>query len=106
MIFRKWTARIRTADVTEYAAYIAEIGGAHYAATPGNLGFQILTRPLGDGASEISTISWWADIAAIKAFAGEGYQKASYYPEDDRYLLDRPETVEHQDVLASHRTGA
>lgn len=104
MIFRKWSAPIRSADVEEYTAYIADTGAAHYAATPGNLGFQILTRALADGVTEISTISWWTDIVAVKAFAGEDYTRAQYYPEDDRFLLDRPEMVEHHEVALDHRS--
>lgn len=103
MIFRKWTARIRTVDQVEYTAYIEETGGAHYTRTPGNLGYQILVRDLGDGTSEISTISWWTDLDAVKAFAGGDYARASYYPEDDRFLLERPELVEHHTVVTDGR---
>lgn len=98
MIFRKWTGRIRTGDSAEYAAYVERTGAAHYTETDGNLGYQILLRDLGDGTSEISTISWWTDLDAIKRFAGEDCLRASYYPEDNRYLLDRPEFVEHHIV--------
>lgn len=106
MILRRWVARIRTADEAEYVGYIADTGAAHYAATPGNLGFQILTRPLGDGTSEISTVSWWTDIQSIKGFAGEDYEVARYYPEDDKFLLDRPELVEHHRVAMDARAGS
>jgi heme-degrading monooxygenase HmoA len=105
MIFRKWTGRIRLADRAAYIAYIEETGGAHYIGTPGNRGYQILVRDLGDGSAEISTISWWTDLDAVKAFAGEDYGRASYYPEDDRYLLDRPEYVEHHEVVVDGRAG-
>lgn len=103
MILRKWTGRIRTADSAAYVAYVEATGTAHYAATPGNLGYQILLRDLGDGTSEISTISWWTDYDAVRAFAGEDYQRAAYYPEDDQYLVERPEFVEHHEVTIDHR---
>jgi hypothetical protein len=106
MIFRKWTGRIRTPDTTEYVAYIEETGAEHYTQTPGNLGYQILTRDLGDGTTEISTISWWTGIEAVKAFAGEDYSRASYYPEDDQYLLDKPELVEHHEVVKDGRSDS
>jgi heme-degrading monooxygenase HmoA len=61
----------------------------------GNLGFQMLLRDLGDGTTEVVTLSWWTAIEAIKAFAGEDHKRARYYPEDDRYLLEKPEGVEH-----------
>src|SRR5688500_2126695 len=57
MIFRKWTGRIRTADADTYIQYIRDTGGDEYAATDGNLGYQILLRDLGDGSSEVSTVS-------------------------------------------------
>ena len=101
MIFRKWSGRIRTAQADEYVRYVEETGGAHYAETAGNLGYQILLRDLGDGTSEISTISWWTDIDAVRRFAGDDYDVARYYPEDDQYLLTRPDFVEHHDVRGS-----
>lgn len=101
MIFRKWSGRVRTAQADDYIRYVQETGGAHYAATEGNLGYQILLRELGDGTSEISTLSWWRDLEAVRRFAGDAYDVARYYPEDDEYLLDRPERVEHHAVRVS-----
>jgi hypothetical protein len=106
MILRKWTGRIRTSDRAEYAAYIEATGGAAYLATPGNLGWQMVFRDLGDGTSEVSTLSWWPDMAAVHGFAGPKPGIAVYYPEDDRFLLDRPEGVEHHDVAAGSLFGA
>jgi heme-degrading monooxygenase HmoA len=104
MIFRKWTGRIRTEQAQDYVAYVEETGASDYAATPGNLGYQILLRDLGDGTSEISTISWWTDYAAVRAYAGEDYGRAAYYPEDDRYLIEpRAEFVEHHEVSIDRR---
>ncbi|MEN3746919.1 hypothetical protein TPR58_07055 [Sphingomonas sp. HF-S3] len=99
MILRRWSSRIRTAERDAYAAYIEETGGADYGSTPGNLGFQMLFRDLGDGTSEVTTLSWWRSLDDIRGFAGEDITVARYYPEDDRYLLDRPETVEHHEVV-------
>jgi hypothetical protein len=95
MILRRWIGRIRTTDEAEYRAYIAGTGGVEYAGTPGNLGWQMVFRDLGDGASEVTTLSWWTDFDAIRAFAGPEPERAVYYPEDDRFLLDRPPGVDH-----------
>jgi hypothetical protein len=100
MILRRWTGRIRTADEAEYRDYIARTGGAAYLATPGDLGWQMVFRDLGDGGSEVTTLSWWADLDVIRGFAGEAYEQAVYYPEDDRFLLDRPPHVDHFRVVA------
>jgi heme-degrading monooxygenase HmoA len=100
VVMRRWSSRIRTGDRAAYTAYISATGGADYAATPGNLGFQMLMRDLGGGATEVTTLSWWRSIAAIEAFAGSDISRARYYPEDDRFLLEKPDTVDHYDVVA------
>ena len=37
-----------------------------------NLGFEMLLRDLGNGESEVTTLSWWASMDAIRAFAPKG----------------------------------
>jgi heme-degrading monooxygenase HmoA len=101
VILRRWASRIRTADQVAYMKYIGETGGAEYRATPGNLGYQMLMRDLGDGSTEVTTLSWWESIEAIKAFAGDDVERSKYYPEDDRFLLDHPEFVQHHIIVAS-----
>ena len=101
VILRKWTGRIRTAEEQEYVAYIAGTGLEDYARTPGNLGFEMLLRDLGNGESEVTTLSWWASMDAIRAFAGATPELAKYYPEDQRYLVHRPLHVEHHRIVAS-----
>lgn len=100
VILRKWTGRIRTSEEAAYVAYVRETGADDYATTPGNLGHQILLRDLGDGTSEVTTLSWWRSMDAIRAFAGPEPEIARYYPEDDRFLLDRPKHVEHYRVMS------
>lgn len=106
MILRRWQGRIRTADRQAYADYIGGTGGTDYRSTPGNLGFQMLFRDLGDGSSEVTTLSWWRSSADIVAFAGADIAIARYYPEDDRFLLDRPREVEHHEVVLAFPPGS
>ena len=79
-ILRKWTGLIRTEDETAYQAYIATTGMTDYGQTPGNLGFQMLFRALGDGRSEVTTLSWWSSLDAIKGFAGEESRSPATIP--------------------------
>ena len=101
MIFRKWRGLIRTSDRADYVAYILGTGLDDYGATPGNLGYQMITRDLGDGTTEVATMSWWESLDAIRGFAGDDPERARYYPEDDRFLIERPELVEHSIVEAA-----
>lgn len=34
------------------------------------------------------------------AFAGTDIEKAHYYPEDDRFLLEKEDTVQHFEVVS------
>ncbi len=100
VIMRKWTAIVRSTDVADYTRYVETTGVEDYQGIDGNLGHQIVVRDLADGTSEFSTLSWWSSMEAIRAFAGEKPELARYYPEDDQYLLSRPETVEHFEVVS------
>lgn len=98
-ILRKWTGVIRTADEAAYVCYIEETGVSDYTTTSGNLGVQMLLRDLGNGRTEVTTLSWWSSLEAIRGFAGEDIAVARYYPEDERFLLERPRHVEHHRVV-------
>ena len=102
MIARTWRGAVRTADAAAYAAYIDETGMKEYAATPGNQGAYMLTREVGE-LTEFTTLSFWDSVDAIRAFAGEDYQTAVFYPEDDRYLVERDATCTHYEVASMAR---
>jgi len=94
---RIWRGAVRTADADEYAEYIRRTGIAAYLATPGNRGAWMLRRDLGD-KTEFVTLSLWESLDAVKAFAGDDYERAVFYPEDDRYLIERDLTSTHYQV--------
>ena len=100
-ILRRWSSRIRTSDEDAYAQYVGTTGLTDYRATAGNLGAEILMRRLEDGSTEVTTLSWWRSMQAIEAFAGPQPELARYYPDDERFLLDKPLHVEHHRVVAS-----
>jgi heme-degrading monooxygenase HmoA len=97
MIARIWRGVVRRPDADAYAAYIAETGFAAYGATPGNRGAWMLRRDDGD-LTEFVTFSLWDSLEAIRGFAGDDIETAVYYPEDDRYLVERELTVKHYEV--------
>jgi heme-degrading monooxygenase HmoA len=98
VIARMWRGWVATVDRDAYVAYIEDTGMAEYRRTAGNRGAHMLTRDLGDGRTEIVTLSFWESREAITGFAGEDIGRAVFYPEDDRYLVGREETVTHYEV--------
>jgi heme-degrading monooxygenase HmoA len=98
VIARMWRGWVSTDRAAAYVDYITATGIKEYRRTPGNLGAQMWTRDLGDGRTEVLTLSWWASLEAIRGFAGVDIETAVFYPEDDEFLIDRETTVTHYDV--------
>lgn len=46
-------------------------------------------------------ITYWENMEVIKNFAGDDFSKAKYYPEDEQFLLEFEERVQHYEVFAS-----
>lgn len=97
MIARVWRSCVRAADAPAYRAYVNSTWLLDFRAAPGNQGTFFFHNVQGD-AADVITLSFWDSYAALEAFLGEKAQFAGYYPEDEFYLLDFPERVEHFDV--------
>lgn len=98
MIARIWHGRVPADMADAYHVYLLKTGVADYQATLGNRGVYVLRRLEGQVAHfEILTL--WDSVDAIRAFAGDDYERARYYPEDDEYLLEREPHVKHHEVL-------
>lgn len=94
-VVRMWRGVIRTRDRDEYVEYVERTGIEEYRAIAGNRDAWTLTRELPDGLTEIVTVSRWDSLESIRGFAGDDIEKAVYYPEDDRFLVERDDTVRH-----------
>src|SRR4051812_45424419 len=95
-----WRGWVRTEDRAAYVEYIEATGMAEYRRTAGNQGAWMFARDVGNGRTEIITLSFWASRDAIRGFAGDDTEQAVFYPEDDRFLVDRETTVTHFEVVA------
>src|ERR1700733_4601659 len=100
MIARTWRGAVRKADGDAYAEYMADTGLAGYVGTPGNRGAWMLRRDV-DDKTEFLMFTLWDSMDAIKSFAGEDPEVAVFYPEDDRFLVERDEFVSHYDGAAA-----
>jgi heme-degrading monooxygenase HmoA len=105
VIARTWRGWVSTEKTAAYVEYVTRTGLASYQQTPGNLGAEMWTKDLGDGRTEVMTISWWSSRTDIEAFAGADISVAVFYAEDDDYLIDRETAVMHYDVARPRRNG-
>ena len=103
MIARTWRGAMRREDADAYAQYMLDTGVSESAETPGNRGAWMLRRDVGD-LIEFVAFTLWDSLDAVKAFAGEDYERAVYYPEDERFLVEREDTTSHFEV-AAHLPG-
>lgn len=94
MIARVWRGWTKASDAEAYVAYLEQTGMPAYRSTPGNRGAWIMRREDGE-RTEFVTLSFWDSLDAIRAFAGDDVERAVFYDEDDRFLVDREETVTH-----------
>ncbi len=100
MIARIWRGWTSAENADAYVAYLGQTGIPEYRATPGNLGAFILHRADADRV-EFLTLSFWESLDSIKAFAGEPIERAVFYPEDDRFLVDRETVVTHFELVTT-----
>jgi hypothetical protein len=100
MIMRTWRGAVRAADAEEYLAHQAETGITEYRRTPGNLGALVITRDR-EGLCEVTTISFWESMDAVRRFAGDVPDQAKFYPGDDDLLVEKDLHVDHFDVVSA-----
>ncbi len=100
LIARTWRGAVRAEDADAYLEYLEKTGLANYRGTPGNRGAMVLQRMLGSEC-EFLIVSFWESRESIKAFAGEDISVARFYPEDDRFLVNRDLAVNHYEVVWS-----
>ncbi len=104
MIARIWRGRTRAEDYEAYTQFLKRRAIPDYAGTEGFIKY-IFLRQLKDGEGHFVLITFWQDVESIQKFAGEDYERAKYYPEDQDYLLEFEEKVEHYEVFAEQSQG-
>jgi heme-degrading monooxygenase HmoA len=95
---RLWRGATSADDADAYLAYLHKTGIREYRETPGNRGVLVLRR-VAENRAEFLLVTFWESEEAIRRFAGETPERAVFYPEDDRFLIERGERVEHFSVL-------
>jgi heme-degrading monooxygenase HmoA len=98
MLARIWRGWTKAVDADAYVDYLLATGVSAYRRTSGNRGAWILRRETGD-RTEFVTLSFWDSADAIRRFAGDDIEQAVFYPEDDRFLVERELEVAHYELI-------
>jgi heme-degrading monooxygenase HmoA len=98
VIARVWRGWTSAEDADAYQAYVVETGMSESRSTPGNRGTYVLRRRDGDRV-EFTTITLWDSLDAIVGFSGSRDDTAVFYPEDERFLVERELMVGHHELV-------
>ena len=99
MIARIWKGKTKAEHAAAYVQLMKDRAVPDYSNTPGFIKLTFLKR-VDQEIAYFELITFWESLEVIQNFAGEDYEKAKYYPEDQNYLLDFPEKVVHYEVFA------
>lgn len=102
MIARIWHGRTPVSKAEAYVEYLKVSGVRELQETPGNRGVFLLSK-VGPVEADFLVISLWDSTDAIRAFAGADLEKARYFEEDRRFLLEFEPNVAHYEVQSAPR---
>jgi heme-degrading monooxygenase HmoA len=98
-IARVWRGATREQDARAYRDSLrADLGEVRSA--DGNLGALIIQRTAA-GRAEFQFLSLWESMDAVAGFAGPDVDRAVYFRDDERVLLELTPRVEHHQVVAA-----
>ncbi|MFO6297873.1 hypothetical protein [Rahnella selenatireducens] len=96
MIVRTWHGCVPAKHATGFAEHLQITGVQHSQGIKGNLGSLIKRVTQGDW-EHFFLATYWQDIEAVKAFAGDDYHVAVTYQDDERFeLLSDPYVFQHE----------
>ena len=98
MIARTWHGWTKTENAADYLAYLKKTELKCFRDEPGNVAALTLVREDED-RSHFMVISVWDGMEAVRGFAGDRPDRAVFYPDDDRFLIDRHDHVDHYKLV-------
>ena len=100
MIARIWHGKTHVSNYETYTEFVKHVAIPDYKKTRGFVSLTFL-RNIKNDEGHFVLITYWENLEVIKNFAGQDLEKAKYYPEDDDFLLEFEEHVQHYEVFAS-----
>jgi heme-degrading monooxygenase HmoA len=103
MTARIWHGKTGLSNYEAYTDFLNRVAIPDYQKTKGFIGLSFL-RNIQGNEGHFNLITYWENLDVIKNFAGEDFEKAKYYPEDDNFLLEFEDKVIHFEVFAHKET--
>lgn len=101
MIVRTWHGCVPLKHAEGFALHLEKTGVEHSKSVPGNQG-AFVRRETQESWAHFFLATYWEDLNAVKAFAGEDYHVAVTYPDDEQFeLLSDPYVFQHTVETAS-----
>jgi heme-degrading monooxygenase HmoA len=98
MIIREWRGRALRSREGAYPEHFNNSVLPHLKGVPGFIGAQLCCRPKGD-LLEFVVLTRWESFDAIRAFAGQHYERAVVEPAAAAALIDFDPLVQHYEIL-------
>jgi hypothetical protein len=96
MIVRTWHGCVPLKHAAGFHAHLLQTGVEHALSIAGNLGAEFRQETQGEYA-HLFLASYWENIDAVKAFAGDDYHVAVTYPDDEQFgLISDPYVFQHE----------
>jgi heme-degrading monooxygenase HmoA len=96
MIVRTWHGCVPRQHASRFAAHLQRTGVEHALSIAGNLGAFVRQEAQGDW-EHFFLATYWESLTAIVQFAGENYEVAVVYPDDEQFeLLSDPYVFQHE----------
>ena len=105
MIERVWSARTTREGASKYADYFGRVVLPELTAIAGYRGARVLEREL-NGGIELVVITRWQALDAIRAFAGDEFDRAVVHDEAAALLTDFDRRVRHYGVVVDEALDA
>jgi len=96
MIVRTWHGCVPLRYAEGFAKHLEKTGVEHSKSVEGNRGALVRRETQGDW-EHFFLATYWQDLNAVKEFAGENYNVAVTYPDDEEFeLLSDPYVFQHE----------
>lgn len=93
-----WHGEVPSEKAEAYHEYLNRTGLKDYGDIAGNKGVFLLSKR-DKQTTHFYTLTFWEGWQSIQQFAGDEFEKARYYPEDKKFLIEMEPLVEHFEVL-------